>query len=81
MVAGVKCQQISERGVVIINQEQREETIASDSVVLAVGAKANVELLKSIQGAIPEIYAVGDCVEPRRIINAVSDGHRIGLFI
>jgi len=24
---------------------------------------------------------VGDCVEPRRIIDAVSDGHRIGLAI
>jgi hypothetical protein len=37
--------------------------------------------MKSIKELAPEIYMIGDCVKPRRILEAISDGHRIGLLI
>jgi 2,4-dienoyl-CoA reductase-like NADH-dependent reductase (Old Yellow Enzyme family)/thioredoxin reductase len=81
MLTGAECQEISEKFVVVTTKDGQEQTIEADSVVLAVGAKPNIKLLKSIKDSVPEIHLVGDCVEPRRIINAVSDGHRIGLSI
>ena len=81
MLTGAKCQEINEKFVVITTKEGKEQNIAADSVVLAVGAKADVKLLKSLKGLAPEIHLVGDCIEPRRIIDAISDGHRVGLAI
>jgi NADH dehydrogenase FAD-containing subunit len=81
MLTGAKCQEINEKFVIITTKEGKEQNIEADSVVLAVGAKADIKLLKSLKDLAPEIHLVGDCVEPRRIIDAVSDGHRIGLAI
>ena len=81
MLTGAKCQEINEKYVVVITKEGKEQTIEADSVVMAVGAKPDIKLLKSLKDLAPEIHLVGDCVEPRRIIDAVSDGHRVGLTI
>jgi thioredoxin reductase len=59
----------------------QNQIIQADTVILAVGAKSNNRLLKSAQALVPEIHVIGDCLEPRRIINAISDGHRVGLAI
>ena len=41
------------------------------------GARSNTELFKTIEGKVPEIYLVGDCVEPRRIYHAIHEGHAV----
>ena len=81
MLTGVKCEEISETGVVITTKEGEKQTIEANTIVLAVGAKSNIELLKSIKDIVSEIHLIGDCVEPRRIIDAIGDGHRIGLAV
>jgi NADPH-dependent 2,4-dienoyl-CoA reductase/sulfur reductase-like enzyme len=81
MLTGATCQKITETGVVIINKEGEIQTIGADNIVLAIGAKPNNGLMKSIKELAPEIYMIGDCVKPRRILEAISDGHRIGLLI
>jgi 2,4-dienoyl-CoA reductase-like NADH-dependent reductase (Old Yellow Enzyme family)/thioredoxin reductase len=81
MMTGVNCKKIFAEGVVITARNGKEQMLAADTVVLAAGAKPDRRLLQEIKGLAPEIYPVGDCVEPRRILEAVSDGHRIGLLI
>ena len=81
MMTGVRCTQINARGVVIAAQDGKAQTLSADTIVLAAGAKSDLRLLQEIKGLAPEIYAVGDCVEPRRILEAISDGHRVGLMI
>ena len=49
MLTGAKCQEINEKFVVITTKEGKEQTIEADSVVLAVGAKPNIKLLKSLK--------------------------------
>ncbi|UCG63729.1 MAG: hypothetical protein JSW12_13765, partial [Deltaproteobacteria bacterium] len=41
----------------------------------------NTELLKSLEGKVPEIYPIGDCREPSLIIEAIADGSRIARAI
>lgn len=56
-----------------------EKTIESvDLVVLAMGNKANDELYRALQGDGREVYAIGDCVAPRRALMAIFEGHQIG---
>lgn len=61
---------------------QQERTIEGvDTVVLAMGNRACNELYRSLKGQVKELYAVGDCVAPRRIAMAIYEGHKIGRTI
>jgi hypothetical protein len=57
-------------------RERRIENV--DTIVLSTGAKANNELYFSLKGKVKKLLSVGDCVSPRKIINAVYEGHRAG---
>lgn len=36
----------------------------------------SIKDLKSLEGKVPEVYAVGDCREPLLIVDASADGSR-----
>ena len=52
-----------------------------DTVVLAAGGRADDRLYRAIQGRIDELYAVGDCLQPRDVEAAVYDGHKVGRIV
>jgi 2,4-dienoyl-CoA reductase (NADPH2) len=68
-------------GAVIVFGQDGEQTIPVDTVVVAKKLKANKELRESLEGEVNEIYSVGDCVAPRKAINAIHDGFRVGVQI
>jgi len=45
-----------------------------DTVVLAVGFKPSKGLGEKLSGKVPAPYSIGDCVEPRRIREAIEEG-------
>jgi mycofactocin system FadH/OYE family oxidoreductase 2 len=49
-----------------------------DSLVLAMGQRADDALYMSLKGKVPELYRVGDSVAPRKVDMAIGEGHRIG---
>jgi len=81
ILTGAKCQELTDSGLAIITREGEKQTIAADSVVLAAGETPNRVLLQRLEGKVPEIYPIGDCVEPGGIAEAIADGCRIGLRI
>ena len=72
--------EVTDEGVIVDGEGGRRE-LKADTVVLALGLKAEVGLLKALEGREPVPIAIGDCVEPRRIINAIWEGFRIGRLI
>jgi 2,4-dienoyl-CoA reductase-like NADH-dependent reductase (Old Yellow Enzyme family)/thioredoxin reductase len=52
-----------------------------DTVVLACGGEAADELRPGLTAAGHELYMIGDCVSPRRLVHAVLDGARAGRAI
>jgi 2,4-dienoyl-CoA reductase (NADPH2) len=58
-----------------------EKAYKGETVVLAVGAKPCDELAEEIKGLAPEFYAIGDCVRPRRAVDAVHEGANLALKI
>ncbi len=78
MLAGVQKEEITARGVLIINKEGEKQLIEADTIVLAVGARPNTALLNEVQGMVAEVHLAGDCQKPRDIMGAVADGARIG---
>ena len=81
LLTGVKCQEFTDRGLLITNREGEDKTIVFDTVVIAVGGRPNQTLMEDLKGAGGAVYRAGDCVEPRGIAEAIADGHRIGLEI
>jgi 2-enoate reductase len=50
--------------------------ITADTVVLAAGFRPNRDLIDSLKkDAKLQVFEVGDCVKPRKIFDAIHDGH------
>jgi mycofactocin system FadH/OYE family oxidoreductase 2 len=49
-----------------------------DTVVLAMGSRARNELARALKGRVSELHVVGDCLAPRRVLDAVYEGHLAG---
>ena len=76
MLTKTKIMEITERGI-IVEAEGEDKTIEADTIVYAVGMEPNKDLFKKLEGKIPELYAIGDCVEPRKSFEAIHEGSEI----
>jgi 2,4-dienoyl-CoA reductase-like NADH-dependent reductase (Old Yellow Enzyme family)/thioredoxin reductase len=61
---------------VLTGEEGRIEGV--DTVVAAMGGEADCALYRSLKGKVKELYAVGDCTQPRLIPQTTLDGLRVG---
>lgn len=66
---------------VIVNRAEKKEVIGMDTLVLAVGTRADKKLFEELQGKVSELYAVGDCVEAREAFEAIQEGYSVALKI
>jgi 2,4-dienoyl-CoA reductase-like NADH-dependent reductase (Old Yellow Enzyme family)/thioredoxin reductase len=57
------------------------QNVQADTIVIAAGYRANQELAKQLAASVPELYTVGDCQEPRRILEAIHEGFMVGNII
>jgi 2-enoate reductase len=57
--------------------EAADLTFRADTIVLAVGMRPVQSLpMEELRKAIPEVYAIGDCVAPRHVLSAIWEGYR-----
>ncbi len=78
MLTGVSYEEITPEGLVIINKDGKKQTIPADTIVLAVGARPNTALLSILEGKVPEVYQIGDCLKPRSLLEAIAEGFNVG---
>ena len=76
-----KCLEIRDNGITIADKYGKRSTLEADTAVLAVGLKSTEGLLEALKDKIPEVYAIGDCVEPRKVINAIWEGFRTARLV
>jgi NADPH-dependent 2,4-dienoyl-CoA reductase/sulfur reductase-like enzyme len=81
MLTSATGEEIREDSVQVTTAEGKKETIPADTVIIAVGYKTNDRLYKALEGKVPEIYCIGDSSQPRRILEAVSEGYQTGLAL
>jgi mycofactocin system FadH/OYE family oxidoreductase 2 len=56
-----------------------EEAIpAVDTLIFAGPNRAEAALARALEGQVPEIHLAGDCVAPRRALEAMREGHAAG---
>lgn len=69
-----------EDGGVAVAGRKGEETLAADTVVLALGLKSSSALYDELsQYSDREVYLIGDAVKPGKIFDAIHTAYRVGL--
>lgn len=76
-----KGEEISEKGLMVVNQYGQKSIIEADTVVLACGAIPHADLLQGVDGHITEVHTVGDCTKTGKILGAIDEGARIARII
>ncbi|MFC1822982.1 FAD-dependent oxidoreductase [Thermodesulfobacteriota bacterium] len=78
IITSARVKEILDDGVVI-NVRDRDETITHvDHIVLALGARSVDDLSGRIKDFAHEVYVIGDAHEPRKLLEAVTEGAEIG---
>jgi 2,4-dienoyl-CoA reductase (NADPH2) len=72
VVTKATARRITEAGVVY-EREGKEELAEADTVVIATGSKPETGLYDALQGALPEVYRIGDCVKARTACEAIEE--------
>jgi len=76
-INGAKSLKITTEGLVVTTKDGKQLTLQADNIIPTSPLKPDTGLLKSLEGKAPEIYAIGDCREPRMIVDAIADGWRV----
>jgi NADPH-dependent 2,4-dienoyl-CoA reductase/sulfur reductase-like enzyme len=72
--------EVRENGV-YIDCDRELTFVPADTVVLAVGAEPENGLLNELKGIVSEVFAIGDCAQPRYAKEAINEGAEIGRLI
>jgi 2-enoate reductase len=74
---------VGDKGIELNNHKTAEAWLLdAETVVMAdTGRSRNRGLEESLEGQIPEVYSIGDCVKPRWILNAIWEGYRTARLI
>jgi pyruvate/2-oxoglutarate dehydrogenase complex dihydrolipoamide dehydrogenase (E3) component len=80
MLTSTRAIAITNEGVVV-ERFSDKELLVCDSVILAIGYEPRRDLSKTIDMGAIEFYEIGDCVEPRTVMEAIEEGNKIGFII
>ena len=73
-LTGTQVEEVTDKSVAVVDPEGKKSKIEADTVVLSMGYAAPDQALhKALTGKVKELYAIGDCVKPRRIRDAVHE--------
>jgi 2,4-dienoyl-CoA reductase-like NADH-dependent reductase (Old Yellow Enzyme family)/thioredoxin reductase len=61
---GAKVEEITDNGVRFVDFTGKPQFVEVDTVVIAESRKPNDELLRVLEGVVPELYGIGDCTRP-----------------
>lgn len=78
----MRCTGISPSGIQVVSADGAERLLEADTVVYAVGMKARMDAALELCNAAPKQYfLVGDCINPRKVKQAVHEGFHAAMDI
>jgi 2,4-dienoyl-CoA reductase-like NADH-dependent reductase (Old Yellow Enzyme family)/thioredoxin reductase len=73
---GKRLESVEDKGITVVDRYGIRTTIPADTVVLAAGFRPNRDLMDSLKNESNlQVFEVGDCVKPRKIFDAIHEGH------
>lgn len=71
IIRGGCLDEVTDDGVVIIDKQWQRGSIEAEHVVLALGLQPTTETVEALKGLAPQVYSMGDCVQPGKVIDAI----------
>lgn len=65
----------------LLDTGQGQDQVSADTVIVAAGMRPESALYEALRGQLTNVVAVGDCVKPRRVMEAVWEGFRTAILI
>lgn len=81
MLPNVKYEEITDKGLTITKKGGERQTIEADNILVAMPGRANTHLFEKVKGKVSEAYMIGDCKEPRLMMDAIAEGSSVGHLI
>ena len=78
---GIRCTVITDKGLKAVDREGKEILFEAETFIVAVGLKSRSGVVDALAGVAPEFKAIGDCVKPKRVLQAVRTGYDAGMAI
>jgi len=78
---GLRCVEITGEGVVCAGRGGERVTIPCDTAVIAVGYESRTDMVDALFGVATEVMTIGDCVRPRRVLQAIRTGYDAAMAI
>ncbi len=72
---------ITDSSVSIVSRDGEHAELPADTVIMSVGLRPDNAHVKSLLNACSESYAIGDCNNPARILEAVNEGDRVARLL
>jgi 2,4-dienoyl-CoA reductase (NADPH2) len=76
MINKVKSIEITDTGIRYIDHDGETVTLPADTVIPTRPLAPSLDLFNKLQDKAPEVYAAGDCLEPKLIADAIAAGFR-----
>jgi 2-enoate reductase len=73
--------EVTDEGVVLIDQAYTRKKLPADTVALAVGLTADQELYRQLRGQGPNLFLIGDSRRAQNIMNSVWDAYEVARMI
>lgn len=77
VLKNARCTSVEEGIAHITFRAGGEKEIPFDTAVLATGVRANSSVAEGLFGLAPQSFMVGDCVRPRKIMEAIFEGYSV----
>jgi 2,4-dienoyl-CoA reductase-like NADH-dependent reductase (Old Yellow Enzyme family)/thioredoxin reductase len=77
----VKTEQITDKGVTVVDNKWKRSTIAVDTVILSLGFKPRTAVVNQFKSLAADVYIIGDCQKAGTVKEAVHDGFNVAVEI
>lgn len=79
--ASLELMEITDKGVIVKDKMGDMKEMSCDTVVLAVGLKADDVLYQELAEEYDEIYKIGDCIKARKFIDVTQEAYYVSMEI
>jgi NADPH-dependent 2,4-dienoyl-CoA reductase/sulfur reductase-like enzyme len=81
LMTETRVSRLEENGVRVIDRDNKEHFLETESVVQAIGYRADTRMFDQIKFLGYEVHQIGDCVTPRSAKSAIYEGAALGRLI
>ncbi|HQT97619.1 MAG TPA: hypothetical protein PK416_07055, partial [Thermodesulfobacteriota bacterium] len=60
---------------------EKDQEIEADTLVTSYWRRSESGLYDELKGKVKDLRKIGDCLAPRRVINAIYEGYKAGMEI